>query len=201
MKIAIHARVLCRYFQHPPRWQILHCLRNRVQGGESCFVDALAVAEKLRRARPDYFGILTRTPVAFHYINDGHHLHYEHPTIELAPPSPFATSIPNSCRRIGHINYSPPFQAPLPLDTPTEFYLALKEFSNLLDNCTNTYRYTLQEGDTVLFDNRRLLHARTAFYGDGQELKEGEASRWLKGCYLEADAMMDRGRMLRKKLN
>jgi len=77
----------------------------------------------------------------------------------------------------------------------------LKEFSNLLNDGTNTYRYTLKEGDAALFDNRRLLHARTAFYEDGQELKEGETSRWLKGCYLEADTMMDRSRMLRKKLN
>lgn len=156
------------------------------------------MAETLRKTRPEYFEILSNSPVAFHYINDGHHLHYEHPTIELAPPNSYTSSQ----RRIGHINYSPPFQAPLPLDTPKEFYPALKEFSELLNDPTNTYKYTLKEGDAVLFDNRRVLHARKAFYEKeaGEMLKEGEANRWLKGCYLEADAIMDRGRMLRSRV-
>ncbi|KAJ3563344.1 hypothetical protein NP233_g8998 [Leucocoprinus birnbaumii] len=193
--------VFCRYFQHPPRYQILHCLRNRVVGGTSIFVDALAVAEKLRQSHPDYFNVLTTSPVAFHYINDGHHLHYEHPTIELAPSISSTPTSPTD-RRIGHINYSPPFQAPLPLDTPPEFYPALREFSQLLNNPMNTYQYTLREGDAVLFDNRRALHARTAFREreDAENMTKGEANRWLKGCYLEADAIMDRGRVLRKKL-
>ncbi|KAF5350491.1 hypothetical protein D9756_008683 [Leucocoprinus leucothites] len=199
LELGLHMDLL--YFQHPPRYQILHCLRNRVTGGTSIFVDALTVAENLRKTRLDYFNVLTKSPVAFHYINDGHHLHYEHPTLELAPLAS-STSTSPSHRRIAHINYSPPFQAPLPLDTPTEFYPALKAFSELLNDPANTYEYTLREGDAVLFDNRRVLHARTAFYGkeDAEKLEEGEANRWLKGCYLEADAIMDRGRVLRKRL-
>jgi len=63
------------------------------------------------------------------------------------------------------------------------------------------YQYTLKEGDAVIFDNRRVLHARTAFSDkEGEEGKEGEPNRWLKGCYFEADALLDRGRMLRKGL-
>lgn len=63
--------------------------------------------------------------------------------------------------------------------------------------------YTLKEGDAVLFDNRRVLHARTAFHDRGSrdrtnEVKEGEPNRWLKGCYLEADAIMDRRRVLER---
>lgn len=64
--------------------------------------------------------------------------------------------------------------------------------------------YTLREGDAVLFDNRRVLHARTAFTDGppgGKEAREGETNRWLKGCYLEADTILDRGRVLRAKLN
>jgi len=54
----------------------------------------------------------------------------------------------------------------------------------------------------VIFDNRRVLHARTAFKekeGEGAG-KDGEPNRWLKGCYFEADALLDRARMLRKGL-
>ncbi|KAJ3568954.1 hypothetical protein NP233_g5374 [Leucocoprinus birnbaumii] len=194
LNLGLHMDLL--YFQHPPRYQILHCLRNRVEGGKSIFVDALAAAETLRKTNPGYLDILAKTPVPFHYINDGHHLFQEHTTIELAPAS---TTSPE--RRIGHINYSPYAQAPLPLDTPQEFYSALKEFSRLLHEPNNIYEYTLREGDAALFDNRRVLHARTAFHDGGDEtLKIGEARRWLKGCYLEADAILDRGRILRKQL-
>jgi gamma-butyrobetaine dioxygenase len=65
----------------------------------------------------------------------------------------------------------------------------------------------MKEGDAVIFDNRRVLHARTEFREWGDEdrplnienAKEGEASRWLKGCYLEADAVWDRMRVLNTK--
>ncbi|PCH36933.1 gamma-butyrobetaine hydroxylase [Wolfiporia cocos MD-104 SS10] len=197
--LGLHMDLL--YFQHPPRFQILHCLRNRVVGGTSIFVDAFHAASKLRAADPAAFQTLAETPVAFHYINDGHHLHYAHPTIQLAAlPSPGAD--PRAPRPIAHVNYSPPFQAPLPLDTPAAFYPALARFVALLEDPAAQYEYTLREGDAVLFDNRRVLHARTAFT-DREDPGDGGAdatNRWLKGCYLEADAVLDRGRVLREQL-
>lgn len=53
-----------------------------------------------------------------------------------------------------------------------------------------------------MFDNRRVLHARTAFTDkEGSEvLADGEPNRWLKGCYIEADALVDRVRVLKAKL-
>ena len=189
--------IFFRYFQHPPQYQILHCLRNQVIGGTSSFVDALHVARKLRKSHPADFDILTKTPVPFHYIVDGHHLHHEHPTIELAP----STTSSSEPHQILHINYSPPFQAPLFLNTPVEFYSALARFAEMLNDPVNIYEYTLREGDAVVFDNRRVLHARTAFRDKpAVEMKRGEINRWLKGCYLEADALADRVRVLRAKL-
>ena len=71
----------------------------------------------------------------------------------------------------------------------------------ILDDPMNTYEYTLQEGDAVLFDNRRVLLSRTAFKDQPSvKMKQGEINRWLKGCHLEADALVDRVRMLRAKL-
>jgi gamma-butyrobetaine dioxygenase len=160
----------------------------------------------LRKIHPVDFNTLATTPVPFHYINDGHHLHHEHPTIELGPlPAPIATGTSTtdaSVPEIKHINYSPPFQAPLLLgSTPPAFYSALGRYAALLDDPANILEYTLREGDAVLFDNRRVLHARTAFTDDGPSAGvDGETNRWLKGCYLEADAILDRGRVLRTKL-
>ncbi|KAG2159257.1 uncharacterized protein EDB93DRAFT_1217904 [Suillus bovinus] len=198
LDLGMHMDLL--YFEHPPRYQILHCLRNRVVGGASRFVDGLRAAETLRKTHPEDFDTLATTPVPFHYINDGHHLHYEHSTIELASPA-IRTDSP-TMPEIKHINYSPPFQAPLLLDsTPPAFYDALGCYAALLDDPLNMLEYTLREGDAVLFDNRRVLHARTSFTDDGSGADAyGETTRWLKGCYLEADAILDRGRVLRTKL-
>lgn len=207
LDLGLHMDLL--YFQHPPRYQILHCLRNRVIGGTSRFVDGLRAAETLHKTNTADFNMLATTPVPFHYVNDGHHLHHEHPTIEIASPPPpmdisslkARLSTPPSLPEIKHINYSPPFQAPLLLDsTPSEFYDALGLYAALLDDPVNILEYTLREGDAVLFDNRRVLHARTAFTDDGSGTGAyGEANRWLKGCYLEADAILDRGRVLGAK--
>ncbi|KAJ7059222.1 hypothetical protein C8F01DRAFT_275252 [Mycena amicta] len=188
LDLGLHMDLL--YFKHPPKYQILHCLRNRVDGGSSLFVDAFHAAEKLRVDSPELFAVLANTPVPFHYVNDGHHLYYEHPTIELSPTG-----------AIEQINYSPPFQAPLRLDTPAVFYDALAAFARLLGEEGRAFGYTLREGDAVIFDNRRVLHARSAFRdreGEGEgEGREGEPNRWLKGCYFEVDSLLDRGRMLR----
>ena len=177
-----------RYFQHPPRYQILHCLRNRVVGGTSIFVDAAYVASKLRVQDPTAFDTLVSTPVAFHYINDGHHLHQSHPTLELK--NGILTTV----------NYSPPFQAPLPVATPLRFYKALAAFSERLNDPTNCFSYLLREGDAVLFDNRRVLHGRTSFKDVAGAVADGDTNRWLKGCYLEEDPVLDRMRVLADKI-
>ncbi|KDQ18345.1 hypothetical protein BOTBODRAFT_104240 [Botryobasidium botryosum FD-172 SS1] len=193
LELGLHMDLL--YFQHPPRYQFLHSLRNRsIKGGESFFSDAFSAATTLRRSHPAAFNLLASTPVPFHYINDGHHLHHAHPTMELDPHTP---------SQIAHINYSPPFQAPLPPSTPSEFYSALKLFSDLVNDPSALFQYTLKEGEAVIFDNRRVLHGRRAF-SDAVEPSDGmqevNANRWLKGCYVEADAILDRGRVLRRRL-
>jgi alpha-ketoglutarate-dependent taurine dioxygenase len=87
------------------------------------------------------------------------------------------------------------------LNTPKEFYPALARFAEMLNDPMNTFEYTLKEGDAVLFDNRRVLHGRTAFRNNpGVEMKQGEINRWLKGCYVQTDALLDKVRVLRAKL-
>ena len=148
---------------------------------------------------------MTREQVPFQYINDGHHLHCSHSTIELRsePPSPDDLIHFNSSTRpdlIRYINYSPPFQAPLFTNHPKSFYASLAKFSALIEDENAKFQYLLREGDAVIFDNRRVLHARTAFQEKDEKaesvtVKEGEACRWLKGCYLQEDAFLDKARM------
>lgn len=189
------------YFENPPRYQLLHCLRNRnVTGGQSIFVDAVQAAQTLWKEDREAFDLLATTDVGFHYVNDGHHLAQRHKTIVVDPSSDLS-----SPPKITAINYSPPFQSPLPTSTPPAFYQALQKFAATLRRPEGRWEYLLKEGDLVLFDNRRVLHARRAFTGgsngtSAETKKEGECNRWLKGCYVEADAVADRIRVLRAKL-
>jgi gamma-butyrobetaine dioxygenase len=129
-----------------------------------------------------------------------------HPTLELTKPSPFVSDAsPNSLpalpdgRVIAHVNYSPPFQAPLPPSTPAEFFSAFARFEALLARPEARFEYRLQEGDAVLFDNRRMFHARGPFE---EELTGPDAvrDRWLKGGYFEADEVLDKRRVLLRNI-
>ncbi|KAH9033422.1 gamma-butyrobetaine hydroxylase [Lactarius pseudohatsudake] len=185
-----------QYFEAPPRFQVLHCLRNRVQGGTSLFVDAFAAASALRAAHPADFARLVDTPVPFQYINDSRHLHHAHPTISLSP----ASASPDGEPHITGVSYSPPFQAPLPRDTPSAFYDALGRFAALVEAPTAVHARRFSEGDAVVFDNQRVLHGRTAFKErSGPESVGKELGRWLKGGYFEGDQMASHGRVLRAR--
>lgn len=188
------------YFEHPPRYQILHMLRNRgVTGGASIFSDGLRAAYALKEVDREAFDTLCAEPVAFHYINDGHHLYQEHPTIQLASPGSRGYDSKRGQPAVQYINYSPPFQAPLPLATARNprFIPALKKFANLLSSDEGLFGCSLEEGTAVIFENRRVLHGRRQFVNASKTRWDqvGEAEegiRWLKGCYIEADGIFDR---------
>ena len=131
----------------------------------------------------------------FHYINDGHHLHCSHPTLELSQIRDGEEP------QLIAVNYSPPFQAPLPSTTSIAFYESLAEYVALLNDPDACVTRLLEEGDAVIFDNRRILHGRTAFHEHEEtQYNVGQTNRWLKGCYLEEDPVKDRYRVLSARL-
>lgn len=146
------------------------------------------------------YDVLKKTPVPFHYDNDGRWYQRWHPTIEES----------RSGRRLHAINYSPPFQAPLPLiDKPSVLGLpggasddlpaSLSAFDELLKRQDSQYEFTLEAGDLAFFDNRRVLHARRAFrdkQAQKVDLAPGDATRWLKGCYVDGDVVWNKLRWL-----
>ncbi|KAF8302594.1 Clavaminate synthase-like protein [Clavulina sp. PMI_390] len=194
-----------QYFESPPRYQILHMLRCRgVIGGESIFSDAFRAAYAVAKDDREAFDTLVTEPVAFHYENDGHHLYREHPTIQLAPPGSHTFKGKDE-PVIQHINYSPPFQAPLPLRTAQnpKFLPSLKKFAKELTAREALFEYKMEEGTAVIFDNRRVLHGRREFINtstkewhevrkQGAKGVEEVGVRWIKGCYIEAEGVLDR---------
>jgi alpha-ketoglutarate-dependent taurine dioxygenase len=115
------------------------------------------------------------------------------------------------------VNYSPPFQGPLPLERLAstkdgsgresddaerlaDLHSALTEFARLCDDEAGKWRFAhqLEPGECVVFDNRRVLHARTAFeFLEGKEGDEG--GRWLKGAYMDGDEVLSKWRVLKAK--
>jgi len=173
-----------------PHLQFLHSMRARAPGGESMFSDSFYAAETIRQESPELFEALCTFPVTFHYFNDGYAYRQIRPTIELVNPSDL-----NSPIKL--INWSPPFQGPFANDIGTNddgkklrtFHAATQRFDQLVNAKENMIEYRMEEGDCVIFDNRRVLHARRAF-----EAEKGE--RWLKGAYIDRDVYASKLRVL-----
>ncbi|KAH7123697.1 hypothetical protein B0J11DRAFT_550550 [Dendryphion nanum] len=192
--LGLHMDLL--YTSNPPHLQLLHSLRARAPRGESFFSDSFHAAQRLQKLFPAHFRTLCTFPVTYHYHHENQHYHYTRPTIELHP---FSRSTDPTSFSIAHVNYSPPFQAPFEArigsgtNASLRAYLAaVKQFDALLTDERNLFEYRLEEGECVIFDNRRVLHARRAF-----DAQAGE--RWLKGAYVEDDVFFSKLRVLRER--
>ncbi|KGE77295.1 TauD/TfdA family dioxygenase [Halomonas salina] len=168
--------------EYHPGLQMLHCLENSVEGGQAVMLDGFAVAEALRERDPDAWETLTR--VRWCYANTARttdHVWFE-PMIRLdARGELLEVRIADFLRG--------------PLQTAFEdvepAYEALMALQRLLRDPAFAIRFTYAPGDLVIFDNRRLLHARDAFEGS-------TGHRWLQGCYMERDEIRSRYRMVQR---
>lgn len=171
------------YMTNPPGFQLLHCLKNSAQGGESLFSDAFRAVRKLSRKD---FGVLCMTEIPYHYNQPDHKYYNTWRVIETERN--FNRSI------IKHVNYSPPFQAPMPrfgsstLGWPRkvrDLHAALNNFRAELEKESNVFRLKLKPGECVIFENRRVVHSRTAF-----DTSSGE--RWLAGAYVDEQDVLSK---------
>ena len=166
-----------------PGIQLLHCLVNETTGGLSTLVDGHAVVEHLREVDPEALQLLTTTHVRFLYRDAGTELVHRAPLIELDGQGELVT-----------IRFSPrlDFVPLLPPQTLAAFYAARRKLDHLLRSAHFEIRFLLQDGDLVMFDNRRLLHGRTAF--DPQQ-----GIRHLQGCYIDMDGVHSMHRVLNRR--
>lgn len=81
------------------------------------------------------------------------------------------------------------------VESELDLYQALADFESELNRPELCHEFLLREGDLVMFDNRRVLHARRAFrdrHEQDSDVEEGEPSRWLKGLYLDGEVVWDK---------
>jgi len=166
-----------------PGVQILHCLEADNDGGESLFVDGMAVANELRARDPKAFEMLARVAVPFAFRDNCADLRAERRLLELGPLGDLAAVHYNS-RSIC------PFC--LPADELVPFYHAYRKFALLLRDPQLEFRVKLHNEDLVAFNNRRILHGRTAF--------SSGSGRWLQGCYIDWDGLLSNLALIEAKL-
>ncbi|MDJ0359319.1 TauD/TfdA family dioxygenase [Rhodococcus sp. H29-C3] len=156
-----------------PTLQLLHCIHNAATGGESGLVDGFAAAKMLREKNARAFDILTSTAVTFRFDSADAHLSATVPMIGL-----------DQAGRIREIRFNNrSMVAPrLKSGTAREFYSAYRSFAELLYHPEAQLNFQLDAGDCLIFDNTRLLHARSAFAATG--------GRHLQGTYADLDGLL-----------
>lgn len=182
------------YMKEPPGYQLLHCLENSCEGGESRFSDAFRAARLMARENPFLYDVLTKRALTYEYTHDDQLYYNRWPVFDLHPDRGSGTSI-------RHVNYSPPFQSKLPLtrafhdnENFGEFDLltrALRKFLRYVEHPSHVFELKLNPGECVIFENRRVLHARRQF-------NTGTGKRWLAGAYIDEDAALSRFNVCRK---
>jgi gamma-butyrobetaine dioxygenase len=158
-----------------PTVQLLHCLRAADGGGDTGLVDGFAGAADLRALDREAFDVLTRTAVPFGYSDSGAELRASLPLIQLSPRG-----------RIRGVRFNNRSTQPLrlPYADVTAFYAAYRRWAELLAQPERQLNLRLAPGDCLIFDNTRILHARTAFSVTGSS-----QGRHLQGCYADLDGL------------
>ena len=147
----------------PPGYQFLHCLVNDANGGDSSAIDGFAVADYLRQNEKDIFETLVSVPLKFR-DKDFHDIRFSVATMDALDCHP---------------------------DQMDKVYKAHHRFGNLLHDDRFQIKFRLGPGDIFSFNNRRVLHGRTAF-------DPNSGHRHLQGYYLDRDEILGRLEYLKK---
>ena len=70
-----------------------------------------------------------------------------------------------------------------------QFLAAARMFAEIMERDDLVYQVKMEEGTCVIFENRRVAHARNAF-----EMQSGH--RWLRGAYLDYDVFWSKYKVL-----
>jgi gamma-butyrobetaine dioxygenase len=169
-----------------PGVQLLHCLRDAADGGDTLLIDGFAAAALLRERQPAAFGVLTATPWPFGYRDQGTELRACQPLIGTDPRG-----------RIREVRFNS--RSMLALRGPAEqvavAYAAYLAWARLLRGPQLAVRTRLAPGDCLIIDNTRILHARTAFTAAAGGAGGG---RHLQGCYADLDGLASALAVLRR---
>ena len=158
-----------------PTMQLLYCLENSAEGGESCVVDGFRAAQRLRQENSDGFAVLSRHCARFEYAGSSETcLRTKKPMIELGPDGQLIG--------VRFNNRSMAAVTDVPYEEMPAYYAAYRHLAAIVDDPAMATSFKLKPGESFLVDNTRVLHGRKGFSGSG--------SRWLQGCYPDKDGLL-----------
>ncbi len=157
-----------------PTIQVLYCLESSAPGGENMVVDGFAAINRLRNENQEYFDVLADYCASFEYAGEaGVCLTSRKPIIELAPEGEL-TGIRFNNRSMAAVT-------DVPFDKMSTYYEAYRRLGEIIDDEAMEVTFRLNPGEAFLVDNRRVLHARKGYSGEG--------TRCLQGCYADMDGL------------
>jgi gamma-butyrobetaine dioxygenase len=158
-----------------PTLQLLACLENSVEGGDSIVVDGFKIAQRLKRETAKHFNSLTTYPARFEYRGSaGVRLKAKRPLIELGPDGELLAV------RFNNRSLAP--LTDIPFADMADYYAAYRRFAELVEDPAMAITFKLAPGELFIVDNTRVLHARKPFSSSGR--------RWLQGCYADKDGLL-----------
>jgi gamma-butyrobetaine dioxygenase len=175
------------WFETPPGYQFLHCLINSAEGGDSSAVDGFAVADYLRKNEKEIFETLVSVPLKFRdkdYTQESIR-GFHGPAISLTKDNDY-NDIRFSVATMDTLDCHP--------DIMDKVYKAHHRFGNLLHDDKFQIKFRLSPGDIFSFNNRRVLHGRTAF-------DPNSGHRHLQGYYIDRDEILGRLNYLKNNEN
>jgi len=155
-----------------PTVQLLHCLESSTEGGDSVLVDGFKAATVLRQESKEDFAVLTSTWINFRFADNNTDLRSRVPMIELNDNGEIVKVRYNN-RSIDTIK--------LPEEKIRPFYKAYRHWSEIIERDDLKITFKLSEGELILLDNTRIMHARKAFSKKGK--------RHLQGAYTDLDGL------------
>ncbi|XP_042205656.1 gamma-butyrobetaine dioxygenase-like [Homarus americanus] len=178
------------YYEYVPGIIFLHCITQFTgEGGENDLTDGFHVAEYMRRHHPQEYELLTDTPVYF--WNKGSAL-VEQETTEFYKLLNIPMIVVNRKGEVMRVNNSQLRDSylDLPPHQVAPWYSALRLYNRVIEE--QAIRNKLNDGETMVMDNTRLLHGRTAYNGAVGE-------RYMDQVYLDWDEAVSTRRVLQEK--
>jgi len=166
-----------------PGIQLLHCLQSSTAGGESILQDGFMAARLLREENPQHFDTLSQQWINYRFQDADTDLQARVPMLEV-----------NDKKEIVKVRYNNRSitTLKLPSDKVTAFYAAYRHYAEILERKELQITFKLAPGELMLFDNTRVMHARTAFSDVG--------TRHLQGAYSDLDGLYSSLSVLKSQL-
>lgn len=170
----------------------------RLEGPElpqNSLVDGAKFAEIIKEEDPLHYRLLSSVPLPYYYKFDERTYVSSHPPFLLEPNTGrFIRFTFNESHRMPinkHCMYH--LKKAEPTATMNDLYAAINRLVGLIQDASLSYKFVLELGTCLFFDNHRLMHARSSYVGH----------RVLRSCWIameewRAKALATRTRLEQK---